>query len=144
MTHDEYKAHLAALPEPVREAREGLPAHAQEVLNWPRDLHEYVSECALNSFRASLDLLTECCSDWEQEAEDLCEGRTWESWREYTEVLGEIVYQISVRETVREALEAYRDTLESFDDGHEGDEAFYERHEAAVARDLDAIATILG
>ena len=143
MTNEEHKAHLAALPGPVREAREALPAHAEEVLNWPRDLHEYVSECALNSFRASLDLLTECCSEWEQEAEDLCEGRTWASWREYTETLGEIVYQISVRETVREALEAYREAVQDFDADSLPDDTA-RTSIAALERDLDAIDTILG
>lgn len=150
MTNEEHKALLAALPEPVREARAELPAHAQEVLNWPRDLYEYVSECALNSFRASLDLLTECCSEWEQEAEDLCEGRTWTSWREHTEILGEIVYQISVRETVREALEAYRETAQAELDAIaelpnvDGTEDEPRPTVAAIERDLDAIATILG
>lgn len=150
MTNEEHKALLAALPEPVREARAELPAHAEEVLNWPRDLHEYVSECALNSFRASLDLLTECCSEWEQEAEELCEGRAWSSWREYTETLGEIVYQISVRETVRESLEAYRETAQAELDAIaelpdvDGTEEEPRPTVTALERDLDAIATILG
>ena len=145
MTNDEHKAHLAALPDTVREARAELPAHAHEVLNWPRDLQEYVSECALHSFRASLDLLTECCSEWEQEAEELCEGRTWDSWREYTETLGEIVYQISVRETVREALEAYRDAVQAELDAIACRlRAPRKATVAALERDLDAIATILG
>lgn len=150
MTNDEHKALLAALPEPVREARAELPAHAQEVLNWPRDLHEYAGECFLNSFRASLDLLTECCSEWEQEAEDLCKGRAWGSWRDHTENLGEIVYQISVRETVREALESYRETAQEALDAIaeladvDGTEDEPRPTVAALERDLDAIETILG
>ena len=150
MTNDEHKAHLAALPGPVREAREALPAHAEEVLNWPQALHEYVGECFLHSFRSSADLLLECCREWEQEAEDLCEGRAWKSWRDYTENLGEIVYQISIREIVREALEAYRETAQAELDaipglsdvgGTEGEPT---PTVSALARDLDAIETILG
>jgi hypothetical protein len=149
MTNDEHKAHLAALPEPVREAREELPAHAQEVLNWPRDLHEYASECALNDFRASLDLLIECSPEWESEAEELCEGREWSSWRDHTETMGEIVYQISVRETVSEALESYRETareaLAAIADMPDVDGTEDEPRPtvAALERDLAAIDTIL-
>lgn len=150
MTNEEHKAHLAALPEPVRETREELPAHAQEVLNWPRKLHEYVDGCFLHSFRASADLLLECCSEWEQEAEDLCDGRAWSSWRDYTENLGEIVYQISIRETVRAALESYRETvqeeLDAIADGTDADGTDEEPRPtvAALQRDLGAIDTVLG
>ena len=146
MTHDEHTAHLAALPGPVREAREELPAHAEEILNWPRALHEYVGECFMYSFRASADLLLECCSEWEQEAEDLCEGRAWNSWRDYTENLGEIVHQISIRETVRAALESYRETAREAMDALgvlDGADDEPRPTVAALERDLDAIETIL-
>lgn len=151
MTNEEHKAHLAALPEPVREARAALPCEASELLDYPRDLsdaaHEHAdgSECVIWYGRAH-KLLAECSRSEraaaEEEAEDC--GVQPKSYDEYASALAYFVVRARYLDEVREALEAYRDTLDGFDDGHEDDEAFYERHEAAVARDLDAIATILG
>lgn len=150
MTKD-HKAHLAALPEPVREAREALPCEASELLDYPRDLNDAAHEHADGSaeviyYYQAHKLLAECSraerSAAEEEAEEC--GMQPKSYDEFASALAYFVVRTRYVDEVREALEAYRDTLESFDDGHEGNEAFYERHEAAVARDLDAIDTILG
>lgn len=151
MTNEEHKAHLEALPESVREARAALPLEAAELLDYPRDLSDAAHEHADGSAEViyhyqAHKLLAECSraerSAAEEEAEDC--GVQPKSYDEYASALAYFVVRTRYVDEVREALEAYREALESFDDGHEGNEAFYERHEAAVARDLDAIDTILG
>lgn len=151
MTNEEHKAHLAALPEPVREAREALPCEASELLDYPRDLgaaaHERADGAAeVIYYYQAHKLLAECSRSERGAAEEEAEecGVQPKSYDEFASALAYFVVRTRYVDEVREALETYRDTLESFDDGHEGEEAFYERHEAAVARDLDAIATILG
>ena len=151
MTNEELRTHLAALPEPVREAREALPCDASELLDYPRDLSDAAHEHADGSAEViyhyqAHKLLAECSSSERAAAEEEAEecGVQPKSYDEFASALAYFVIRTRYVDEVRETLESYRDTLESFDDGHEGDEAFYERHEAAVARDLDAIATILG
>lgn len=150
MTKD-HNAHLAALPGSVRGAREELPTEAAELLDYPRDLsdaaHEHADGAAeVIYYYQAHKLLAGCSraerSAAEEEAEEC--GVQPKSYDEFASALAYFVVRTRYVDEVREALETYRATLESFDDGHEGDEAFYERHEAAVARDLDAIATILG
>lgn len=150
MTKD-HKALLAALPESVREAREALPLEAAELLDYPRDLNDAAHEHADGSAEViyhyqAHKLLAECSRSERNAAEEEAEecGVQPKSYDEFASALAYFVVRTRYVDEVREALEAYRDTLESFDDGHEGDEAFYAQHEAAVARDLDAIATILG
>lgn len=154
MTNEEHKAHLAALPEPVREAREALPCDASELLDYPRDLNDAAHEHADGSAEViyhyqAHKLLAECSRSEraaaEEEAEDC--GVQPKTYDEFASALAYFVVRTRYVDEVREALEAYRETLteaweaatEELDDTEEGPPAV-----RAMDRDAEALATILG
>lgn len=144
MTNDEHKAHLAALPEPVREAREALPVEASELLDYSRDLHDAAHEHADGAaeviyYHQAHRLLAECSRSErfgaEEEAEEC--GIQPKTYDEYASALAYFVVRTRYVDAVREALEGYRETmLETI--VHENAEMI------ALGRDLSAIETILG
>lgn len=150
MTTEGHKAHLAALPEPVREAREALPIEASELLDYPRDLsdsaHEHADGAAeVIYYYQAHKLLSECSRPErgaaEEEAEDC--GVQPKSYDEFASAIAYFVIRTRYVDAVREALEGYRETIE---DLHaEPDTIAYEAASMiALGRDLHAIETILG
>lgn len=157
MTNEEHKAHLAALPEPVREAREALPLEAAELLDYPRDLNDAAHEHADGSAEViyhyqAHKLLAECSRSErnaaEEEAEDC--GVQPKSYDEFASALAYFVVRTRYADEVREALESYRDTaqaeLDAIAELHDVDGTEDEPRPtvAALERDLDAVETILG
>lgn len=154
MTNDEHQAHLAALPDDIREAREALPIEAAELLDYPRDLNDAAHEHADGSaeviyhYRAH-KLLSECSRSERNAAEEEAEecGVQPKSYDEFASALAYFVVRTRYVDEVREALEAYRDTLTEaweaataeLDDTEEGPPAV-----RAMDRDVEALATILG
>lgn len=150
MTNEEHKAHLAALPEPVREAREALPVEAAELLDYPRDLNDAAHEHADGSAEViyhyqAHKLLAECSraerGAAEEEAEDC--GVQPKSYDEFASALAYFVVRTRYVDEVREALEAYREAVEDFDADSLPDDTA-RASIAALERDLNAIDTILG
>lgn len=156
MTNEEHKAHLAALPEPVREAREALPLEAAELLDYPRELSDAAHEHADGSAEViyhyqAHKLLAECSraerGAAEEEAEDC--GVQPKTYDEFASALAYFVVRTRYVDEVREALEAYRETAQAELDAIaelpdvDGTEEEPRPTVAALERDLDAIATIL-
>ncbi len=157
MTNDEHKAHLAALPEPGREAREALPVEASELLDHPRDLYDAAHEHADGSaeviyYYQAHKLLAECSRSERAWAEESCDesGARPKSYDEYASMLAYYVVRTRYENEVREALESYRDTAREALDAIaelpdvDGTEEEPRPTVAALERDLDAIDTILG
>lgn len=157
MTNEEYKAHMSALPEPVREAREALPLEAAELLDYPRDLSDAAHEHADGSaeviyYYQAHKLLAECSrserSAAEEEAEDC--GVQPKSYDEFASALAYFVVRTRYVDEVREALESYREAAQAELDAIadlpdiDGTEGEPRPTVAALERDLDAIDTILG
>ena len=143
MTNDEHKAHLADLPESVREAREALPCEAFELLDYPRDLsdaaHEYADGSAeVIYYYQAHKVLSECSrserSAAEEEAEDC--GVQPKTYDEFASALAYFVVRTRYVDTVREALEGYRETMIDTI-------AYEDAAMIALGRDLSAIETIL-
>lgn len=154
MTNDEHQAHLAALPESVREAREALPTEAAELLDYPRDLSDAAHEHADGSAEViyhyqAHKLLAECSRSERSAAEEEAEGCGWapKSYDEFASTLAYFVVRTRYADEVRETLESYRETLTEaweaataeLDDTEEGPPTV-----RAMDRDVEALATILG
>jgi hypothetical protein len=157
MTNEEHKAHLAALPEPVREAREALPCEASELLDYPRDLNDAAHEHADGSAEViyhyqAHKLLAECSRSERAWAEESCDesGARPKSYDEYASLLAYYVVRQRYENEVREALEAYREAaqaeLDAIADLPDVDGTDDEPRPtvAALQRDLGAIDTVLG
>lgn len=149
MTNEEHKAHMQALPEPVREAREALPCEASELLDYPRDLNDAAHEHADGAaeviyYYQAHKLLAECSRSERSAAEEEAEecGVQPKSYDEFASALAYFVVRTRYVDEVREALEAYREALKDFDADSLSDDAARPTI-AALERDLDAIATIL-
>jgi hypothetical protein len=150
MTNEEHKALLAALPEPVREARAALPLEAAELLDYPRDLNDAAHEHADGAaeviyYYQAHKLLAECSRSERGAAEEEAEecGVQPKSYDEYASSLAYFVVRTRYVDDVREALEAYREAVEDFDAGSLPDDTA-RASIAALERDLDAIDTVLG
>lgn len=152
MTNEEHKQLLAALPEPVREAREALPVEAAELLDYPRDLndaaHEHADGAAevIYHYQAH-KLLANCTSDErdaaEQEMEDT--GSPPETYDAMASLLAYFVVRARYVDEVREALEAYRETVQAEREALEANGAVDDEPPMeAIERDLSAIEAVLG
>lgn len=151
MTKD-HNAHLAALPEPVREARAALPCEASELLDYPRDLNDAAHEHADGAaeviyYYQAHKLLAECSRSErnaaEEEAEDC--GVQPKSYDEFASALAYFVVRTRYVDEVREALEAYREAVQAEREALEANGAVDDDPPMeAIERDLDAIDTILG
>lgn len=157
MTNDEHKTHLAALPDDIREARKALPVEALELLDYPRDLndaaHEHADGAAEVIYRYQAHkLLAECSRSERCAAEEEAEecGVQPKSYDEFASALAYFVVRTRYVDDVREALESYRDSVQAELDAIaelydvDGTEDEPRPTVAALERDLDAIATILG
>ncbi len=157
MTNEQLRTHTAALPEPVREARAELPCEASELLDYPRDLDDAAHEHADGSAEViyhsrAHQLLAECSRSERNAAEEEAEecGVQPESYDGFASALAYFVVRARYFDDVRAALEAYRETVrEALDETADlpdidGTEDEPLPTAAALERDLDAIATILG
>jgi len=148
MTNDEHKAHLEALPEPVREARAALPLEAAELLDYPRDLSDAAHEHAdghqdtIYTYRAHRLCLDGCTSaelaDAEEEAED-CGALNGKGYHEMASVLAYFILRRRYEDSVREELETYRELLTD----RQADD-WPEDTADAIESELDAVDKILG
>lgn len=157
MTNEEHKALLAALPEPVRDAREALPIDASELLDYPRDLSDAAHEHADGSadviyYSRAHKLCAECSASELGQAEDDLEdmGTQPKSYNEFASALAYCIVRMRYTDEVRIALEVYRATVQEAIDAIadltdvDGTEDDPHPTVAALERDLDAIDTILG
>lgn len=157
MTNDEHKAHLAALPEPVREARDALPVEASELLDYPRDLYDAAHEHADGAaeviyYYQAHRLLAECSRSERSAAEDEAEdcGIQPKTYDEFASALAYFVMRTRYVDAVRDALESYRETaqeeLDAIADLPDADGTDDEPRPTmdALERDLEAIDTVLG
>jgi hypothetical protein len=154
MTNEEHKALLAALPEPVREARAALPIEAAELLDYPRDLNDAAHEHADGSadviyYSRAHRLCAECSASELADAEDDLEdmGTQPKTYNEFASALAYCIVRTRYADEVREALESYREALmeaweeatKELDDTEDGPPAV-----RAMDRDVEALETILG
>jgi hypothetical protein len=157
MTNDEHKAHLAALPGPVRDAREALPCDASELLDYQRDMsdaaHEHAGGAAeVIYYYQAHRLLAECSRSERGAAEDEAEdcGVQPKTYDEFASALAYFVVRTRYVDAVREALESYREMAQAELDAIEdlpdidGTEGEPRPTVAALQRDLGAIDTVLG